>query len=242
MLNRINWPSEFVDCFCQRTGEVVNQRLGQCHLVAVGLVSLQRLWRHGIAQHGDYAYCGGSLQVAVVASCSQRVEESCCRRANFVAHFDEQLAAYAAALYRVFHHFAGSTQWPCKCIDCKRGFVTKQVANHHAQNKCNAWVDARHGKHNSGGLKTIFTFCGNDDWQCFVRAINRDLFCNVGRRAVLQTSGAHDDHWFARQVDVLFIFGDIAGDGFVTQLAQFDANFLGRHRVEPVANHRPVPA
>ena len=67
------------------------------------------------------------------------------------------------------------------------------------------------------------------------------FFSNVVGRAANQAGRAHDDEWLTREVDVLLIFGDIAGDALVAKLTELDTHFLRRHGIRAVANHCPIP-
>ena len=56
-----------------------------------------------------------------------------------------------------------------------------------------------------------------------------------------EPGGAHEDQRLRRQVDVLLVLGDVAGDRLVAELAELDPHLLGGDLVGPVADDRPVP-
>ena len=73
-----------------------------------------------------------------------------------------------------------------------------------------------------------------------VRAIDRDLFGDVGERRPLERRGAHQDERLGREVDVLLVLGGVAGDRLVAELGELDADLGGGDAVGAVAHHRPV--
>ena len=75
-----------------------------------------------------------------------------------------------------------------------------------------------------------------------MRPEDLDLLGDVGGRAPGQTSSTHEDKRLAGEVYVLFVFGDVASNRLVAELAQFDAYFFGCDRVCTVADDGPVAA
>ena len=73
-----------------------------------------------------------------------------------------------------------------------------------------------------------------------MRAIDRDLLGHVIGRSAHETGRTHEDERLARQVDVLLVLGDVAGNRLVTQLAQLDSNLSRSDRVVAIAHHGPV--
>ena len=55
-----------------------------------------------------------------------------------------------------------------------------------------------------------------------------------------EAGGAHEDQRLRRQVDVLLVLGDVAGDRLVAELAELDPHLLGGDLVGAVADDGPV--
>ena len=142
----------------------------------------------------------------------------------------------------MFNNFSRRTQWTCKRVNCERRFIAKQVTNHHAQNERHSWVHSRHRNDCGSGIEALLAFLGNHNWQRLVRTINRNLFRHIRCSAIRQTCCTHNDHWFTRQVNVLFIFSDVTGNRLVTQLGKLDSNFFCSNRIEAVSDNRPITA
>ncbi len=140
----------------------------------------------------------------------------------------------------MLHYFATSSQRPCKGVNGKGCFVTKYVSNHHAQNKCDVWVYLWYRNHCSCSIKTLFALCCHHNRQCLMRAEDSDLFRNIGGSAIWQTRSANKNHRLARQVNVLLIFSNVAGNWLIRQLRQLDTHFLGSYRVKAVTHNCPI--
>ena len=127
-------------------------------------------------------------------------------------------------------------------IDGKRSFVTEEVPDHRAQNERNVGVHDRNGDRLECGEEPRLSVVGDHDRCRLVSAVDRDLLADVvGIRAV-QARRAHDDHRLGRQVDVLLVLDDVAGDRLVAELRQLDPDLLGRDPVHAVADDRPRPS
>ena len=71
-------------------------------------------------------------------------------------------------------------------------------------------------------------------------AVDRDFLADVVGVRAGEAACAHDDERLRRQVDVLLVLGDVAGDRLVAELRELDAQLLGRDRVRAVPDDRPV--
>ena len=80
------------------------------------------------------------------------------------------------------------------------------------------------------------------DRRRLVRAIDRKFLGYVVGVRTAQPRRADEDHRLGREVDVLLVFRDVAGDRLVAELGQLDPDLLRRHAVHTVADHRPRPA
>ena len=127
-------------------------------------------------------------------------------------------------------------------VDGERGFVAEQVPDHRAQNERDIGVHDRNGDRLERREEPRLVVVGDHDRRRLVGAVDRDLLADVvGVRAV-QAGRAHDDHRLGRQVDVLLVLGDVAGDRLVAELRQLDPDLVGRDPVDAVADDRPRPA
>ncbi|CAB4688189.1 unannotated protein [freshwater metagenome] len=115
------------------------------------------------------------------------------------------------------------------------------MAHHRRQNEGKCAIDRRHSDHLSSSRKTLVALSGNHNRQRLVSAEDGHFFSDIVGRAANQAGRAHDDERLTREVDVLLIFGDIAGDALVAKLAEFDTHFLRGHGIRAVANHGPIP-
>ena len=94
----------------------------------------------------------------------------------------------------------------------------------------------------SAAREAVLAVVGDHDRRRLVRAVDGDLLADVvGVRAV-QPRRAHEDHRLGRQVDVLLVLGDVAGDRLVTELRELDPHLFGGDPVDAVADDRPRPA
>src|SRR3989440_4634898 len=73
-----------------------------------------------------------------------------------------------------------------------------------------------------------------------VGPVDRQLLADVGGGRRGQAGRADQDERLRRQVDVLLVFGGVAGDRLVGQLRQLDPQLRGGEPVGAVADHGPV--
>jgi len=73
-----------------------------------------------------------------------------------------------------------------------------------------------------------------------MRPEDGDVLGDVLQNDIGVAGGAHENQRFGGQVDVFFVFHDVRRNGFVTQLGQFDADFVGRRLVGAAAHDGPV--
>jgi hypothetical protein len=73
-----------------------------------------------------------------------------------------------------------------------------------------------------------------------VRLENRDLLHDVGDHCGRQAVGADEDQGLRGEVDVLFVFKVVDGDGLVAELAQLDTDLVRGRLARTGPDDRPV--
>ena len=99
-----------------------------------------------------------------------------------------------------------------------------------------------HAEHRQRGVEGSVAVRGDDDRGGLVGPEDRHLLGHVIGGRSDQTGGAHQDHRFGGQVDVLLVLGGVARDRLVAELRQLDPQLAGRDLVGAVADDRPVAA
>ena len=127
-------------------------------------------------------------------------------------------------------------------VDRQRGLVAEQVTDHRGQDEGQPGLHRRHGDDDGSGPEALLALGGDHDRGRLVGPEDRHLLGHVVRGRADQAHGADEDERLRRQVDVLLVLGDVAGDRLVAELAELDPDLLRRHRVRSVADHGPVAA
>ena len=139
----------------------------------------------------------------------------------------------------VLDDLAGLAERHRRGVDGERRFVAEEVPDHRRQHERHGRVDGRHGDRRRARVADV-AVVGDDDRRRLVRPEDRHLLAHVVGGRAGEPGGAHEDHRLGRQVDVLLVLGDVAGDRLVAELAELDPDLLGRDLVDAVADDRPV--
>ena len=104
MLDRIDRTGQFLDGAGERGGEVVDEPRGGPNLARILLVGLERLGRQRVAQQTRKANRCGGLEVSVVRTGAERVEEPLRHRHDLPAHAAQHLVARDTGCDGVLDH------------------------------------------------------------------------------------------------------------------------------------------
>ena len=86
--------------------------------------------------------------------------------------------------------------------------------------KASSRLDGRHRRCTaSAAPEALLALGGDDDRRRLVGPVDRHLLGHVVGGRADQAGGAHEDQRLGRQVDVLLVLGDVAGDRLVAELA-----------------------
>ena len=182
------------------------------------------------------------LEVAVVQAVAQPVVEALGgRRAMRAAQpVDAPRRRSNRSPTSVLDRLAGLAQRARRGVDRQRRLVAEQVADHRRQHERRApdRPPARRSSTSAGkrSSPSSATTIGVALW---ARKIATSL-ATSSAVAAGQAGRAHEDQRLGRQVDVLLVLGDVAGDRLVAELAELDPHLLGGDLVGAVADDRPV--
>ena len=161
--------------------------------------------------------------------------------ASSAPHQPDDLVADVGGWRRPLDDLARFAQRSRRRVDRERGLVAEQVPDHRRQHERERRIDRRHADDVGGGGEPGLALGGDHDRQRLVGPEDRDLLGDVVGGATDETGRAHQDQRLARQVDVLLVLGDVAGDALVAELAELDPHLFGGDRVDAVADDGPVP-
>ena len=224
----------------ERGEQVVDERRRRADLARLGLVLLDRVVGQHVAQQAGEAHRRARLEVPVVAwSCATRrrtARRSGRSRRRTVASIWSGDASSRTACSITSRASRSGTR---RRVDGERRFVAEEVPDHRREHERDGGVDRRHGDRRGARVPGV-AVVGDDDRRRLVRPEDRHLLAHVVGRRAGEPGGAHEDHRLRRQVDVLLVLGDVAGDRLVAELAELDPDLLGGDLVDAVADDRPV--
>ena len=141
---------------------------------------------------------------------------------------------------RFFDDLPRLAQRAGECVDGQGRFVPEEVTSHGRQHEGQGRVHRGHADDVERTVETRLPIARHHDGRRLVSAVDGDFLGHVIGRGTDQPGRTHEDERFRRQVDVLLVLGDVAGDGLVTELAELHPHLLGGHLVGAAADDRPV--
>ena len=239
VLDRVDGPGQLLDRPGEGEHEIVDQRGRRTDLARLRLVLLHRsLGRHAAQQPGQMDG-RARLEVPVVAIAAQAVDVLLGVRADLAADPGQDRVRRRLLADRTLDDLARLAERQRRAVDGERGLVAEEVTGHRREHEPERRIDRRHRDHRGRRVARV-AVVGDHDRRRLVGPEDRHLLAHVVGRAAGEPGRADDDQRLRRQVDVLLVLGDVAGDRLVAELAELDPHLLGRHLVRPVADHRPV--
>ena len=241
MFDGIDGTCEFFDGAGERRREVVDEQTGRGDRASGTLVGLERRVAGQIAQEADEAHRRAGLEMPVVQAGAQAVEEAIGVRTHAGPHLAHDVVGIGTVRQCVLDDLAGLAQRPGRGVDGDRCLVAEQMTHHRRQHERQRRIERRNAEHRRGCREPLVALGGHNEGRRLVGLVDGHFLGHIVGGAAHQSGGAHQDERLARQVDVLLVLGDVAGDRLVAELAQLDAYLLRRHRVGTVADDGPVP-
>ena len=227
----------------QRRSEVVDERAGRADLARRRPGTPRPAARTATSRSSaDEPHRGAGLEVAVVAAGAQAVEEPVGGADDLAArHAAQHRVAVALVGHRLLDRpraprAAGGPRrrWPAPPRS-RTGGRPSPTARTPSAGSTGGTVDRRRPAANRSSPSSAITI-GVALW---ARKIATSLATSSAVPPT-QPRRAHEDQRLGRQVDVLLVLGDVAGDRLVAELAELDPHLLGGDRVGAVADDRPV--
>ena len=239
VLDGVDGAGELLDAAGEGVGEVLEQHARRSHLAVVELVGVEGDDADGVAQQGCQTRRRARLQTAVVIAGSEILEEAGGQGLQLDTQPVNRGLGVDLGGRRRLDGGARLAQRTGLAVDGEGRLVAEEVAGHRRKDERQLGRHRRHTDHGQGGRERL-ALGADDHGRRLVGPIDRQLLSDVLGVGAGDAGRAHEDEGLGREVDVLLVFGGIAGDRLVTQLGELDADLRGGNPIRPVADDRPV--
>ena len=246
MLDGVDRAGQLLDAAGERGGEVVDDDRRRPDLAVLGLVGVERRPSRGRSAAATTAARRSTPRGGRRTAPPRRPSKNRCagRRQSVVAGRGGRRprSTPSPIRRRSLDRRPRLPQRDRLRVDGERRLVAEEVPRHRREHERQRRVRRRHVDHLQGGAEATLALGGDHDRRRLVGPVDRHLLGDVVGGRAGEAGGAHEDQRLGRQVDVLLVLGDVAGDRLVAELRQLDPQLLRGDAVRAVADEGPVAA